>query len=223
MPDIASSSDVLVDSLNRDTMLWPNRAATVIVDILEKLGRSQDDTGLATTFEPVVANESSSEKISRKRTIVHLRDLRPMIDSRLGDAIVKCLVRVVQNRRKAGEEIVLVGTSAMGSNGPLDSLLESSEDSPFRLTVVPPLFNLESFELKAFQAAAPELPKRILNEPPSYHRIAEINFRHIRSMLSRLGRGHMDIIELKDSLEQLRVPGTHIVSEKVLAQAQVQA
>lgn len=224
--DVASTEttagDASIRSFVGETMSWSNRAAGVVVDILDKMGRTKDDKDLATRFETADASSVTGSENSKRRTIVHLRDLRPMMESRLGDAILKCLVRVVQKRRKAGEEIVIVGTSAMGSNGPLDSVLESTEDSPFRLTVVPPLFDMSAAERNGFDAATPPLPRRILNEAPSYGRITEINFRHIRSMLSRLDQGHMDIAELNASLEQLRVPGTHILSEKVLAQDQVQ-
>lgn len=218
----AASHEASIASFAEETMAWPNRAAGVVVDILDKMGRGKDDTDLPTKFESADVSTTTDIESGKKRTIVHLRDLRPMVESRLGDAILKCLVRVVQKRRKAGEEIVVVGTSAMGSSGSLDSLLETSEDSPFRLTVVPPLFDMSAAERSGFDAASPELPRRILNEPPSYGRITEINFRHIRSMLSRLGEGHMDIGVLKTTLEQLRVPGTHILSEKVLAQDQIQ-
>ncbi|OQO12985.1 hypothetical protein B0A48_02449 [Cryoendolithus antarcticus] len=198
-------------------------ASKALVDLASKIGRAKRSKlpfkfG-STTESDVGGNLESS---SNKRTVVHIRDLEAITSSRLGETIIQRLVQAVQKRRRIGEQIVIIATTAQNVEGPIESLLDASEDSPFRLTIIPPLHNMDTNERASFRASAPPIPTGVIFDDPSYPRIVEINMRHIRSMLRRLGQPDLKIRDCTDKLAALRLPGTHILSEKVLNQDMIQ-
>jgi DNA polymerase III delta prime subunit len=210
-----------------DSMPWPVRAGGMVGEIVEKMQSPVAGSGSSNTIPAVelkddTPDQSRSANGERKRTILQIRDLKDILANRLGESIVKRLVRIVQRRRRDGEEVLVIGTTAADVDGPLDSLLDTYEDSPFRLIVVPPLFGMSATERHAYQSSALMPPLRSIYQAPSYDRIANINMRHITGMLNRLGHRSLRTSALEASFKKLTLPGTHILSEKVLPQEQVQ-
>jgi len=210
-------------------MPWSSRVGSLVGDMVNLMGPRKESR--STSGSPVsppfkLENDTPSPKTSesgeRRKTIVHIRDLKQILANKLGESIIKRLVRVVQKRRRAGEEVLIIGTTAEDVNGPLDGLLDAYEDSPFRLIVVPPLFGMTAIEKQAYHSTALPAPLQSIYQAPSYDRIAEVNMRHITSMLRRLGHGELNTSTLEASFKQLYLPGTHILSERVLPQEQVQ-
>ena len=174
---------------------------------------NSEEVDESVTYSNIVMNTQ------RQRTLIHVRDLKEIRRSRLGDAIVKRLVRVVQKRRRSGKEVLVVGTSAESVYGPLESALDESEDSPFRSVIVPPFFAITPADYNNFESTIPPAPKKALDGLANA-RILEINARHIESMLKRL---QPECSESSDASPMpLDLPGTHILGEKVLSFDQVQ-
>nr|POE90664.1 atpase family aaa domain-containing protein 1 [Quercus suber] len=150
----------------------------------------------------------------KRRTIVHIRDLKDVSRSKLGDALLRRLIRTVVKRRKSGEEVLIVGTTAeepglFGSAEP--------DDFPFRTITIPPTPSTAKFDMQRQPVGA-----RLTVEEPGYHRILEINIRHAQSMLNRLRPGNpLDLFEPKDR-SQLQVLGSQGLSQRVLSFDQVQ-
>ncbi|KAM0721550.1 hypothetical protein Q7P37_002475 [Cladosporium fusiforme] len=224
----ASSS--VGEAENVQSIPWSSRAGSMVADVAKNIERIEKTTTAdGPKQQPLIRLEPTSREgveqeesnPARKRTIVQVRDLKQILANKLGESIIKRLVRVVQRRRRAGEEVLVIGTTAADVNGPLDSLLDTYEDSPFRLIVVPPLFDMSTLEQASFQSTALAPPTQSIYEPPAYERIANINLRHVSSMMSRLGHD-LDSRTIEDSFQQLKMPGTHILSEKILPQDQVQ-
>nr|OQO26020.1 hypothetical protein B0A51_08133 [Rachicladosporium sp. CCFEE 5018] len=200
-----------------------SEATKAVVDLASKIGRVKRSKlpfrfGSATASSEV----ASVERSSNKRTVVHIRDLEAITSSRLGETIIQRLVQAVQKRRRIGEQVVIIATTAQNVEGPIESLLDASEDSPFRLTITPPLHNMDTNERASFRASAPPMPTGVIFDDPSYPRIVEINMRHIRSMLRRLSQPDLTIRDCTNKLAALRLPGTNILSEKVLNQDMIQ-
>jgi DNA polymerase III delta prime subunit len=211
---------------NGNSIPWSSRAGGMVGEVVKMMrcpSRGAPDTSIpAVELEDGKAEKTGSAVGERRRTIVHIRDLKQILANRLGESIVKRLVRIVQRRRRDGEEVLVIGTTADDVDGPLDSLLDAYEDSPFRLIVVPPLFGMSATERHAYNSSALPSPVRSIYQAPSYDRIANINMRHVTGMLNRLGHRSLGTSALEASFKQLHLPGTHILSEKVLPQEQVQ-
>jgi len=209
-------------------MPWSSRVGSLVGDLVKLMDSSKEarSSGSADSSPFKLEDDTSSRKTSesgeRRKTIVHIRDLKQILANKLGESIIKRLVRVVQKRRRAGEEVLVIGTTAEDVNGPLDGLLDAYEDSPFRLIVVPPLFGMTAMERQAYHSTALPAPLQSIYQAPSYDRIAEVNMRHITGMLRRLGHGELGTSALEASFKQLYLPGTHILGERVLPQDQVQ-
>nr|POE54210.1 atpase family aaa domain-containing protein 1 [Quercus suber] len=154
-------------------------------------------------------------KPSRKRrTIVHIRDLKDISRSKLGDALLRRLIRTVAKRRRSGEEILIVGTAAEEPSifGSVDP-----DDFPFRTITLPPTPSKAKFDMQRQPIGA-----RLTMEEPGYHRVLEINVRHIQSMFDRLRPGStLDLFDPKVR-SQLQILGSQGLSQKVLPFDQVQ-
>lgn len=153
-----------------------------------------------------------------RRTIVHVRDLKDICSSHKGDSIIRDLVRVVQKRRRTGQEIVIVGTTAQDVGGGRFGSYEASMDE-FRTVTIPPYFNMSKEAIN--QLKMEDLIKTSGNIP-TYRRILEINLRHVQSMLQRLRPGHSIDLFSVQSQTQLRLAGSDVLSQTVLPFDQVQ-
>ncbi|KAK4634982.1 Outer mitochondrial transmembrane helix translocase [Fulvia fulva] len=154
------------------------------------------------------------------RTIVHVRDLKDVCDARMGDAIVRNLVRVVQKRRKAGNAVIIVGTTAQHfGSASFASFGQDTDETEFRSIVVPPFFSMS----KSAQTQLASEGLALENTTDStYRRILEINIRNIQSMLRRLRPGDETDLFSESSLRQLHFAETRTMGQKVMAFDQVQ-
>ena len=173
------------------------------------------------TAEPRPLQDSLGPSEQLSRTIIHVRDLRDIYHSRLGESIVHHLARVVQKRRRSGEEIMIIGTTTQDVPGPFPVPGDHSDDFPFRTVTVPPFFNFLLSDDGDFEAnLTPHFDKTL--DEPSNRRILEINLRHLQSMLRRLQPHEQIDLLTTDAWSQLNLPGMHFLTERVLQLDQVQ-
>lgn len=190
---------------------WRPDVAGLIASLIK--GASQTSTAKESSLilEPSTtesANVSSSE--STKRTIVHVRDLRDIANSRMGDGIIRRLVSVVQKRRRAGQQIVIVGSSCYEPSR-YAALSRALDD--FITVSIPAVFRMSKHDQINFEPSAPTNDNEAI--PPS-SRILEINLRHIQRMLSRLRPGHTVDLFTETSQRQLRF-GDDVLGKKVMS------
>lgn len=161
----------------------------------------------------VTLPEADAEVIpSGKRTIVHIRDLRDIGRTKSGDALIRRLVRSVVRRRKSGENVLIVGTTAREGDV-FDYPRTAPEDAPFRsLTIAPSTSDISMAEMSKHSNGA-----RLTWRPRGYRRILEINVRHIQSMLRRI-RPESDLDFFTPQAKvQLQILNTQGLSQRVLA------
>ncbi|EME48763.1 hypothetical protein DOTSEDRAFT_67714 [Dothistroma septosporum NZE10] len=164
------------------------------------------------------AAESSAAQPTR--TIVHVRDLKDICNSRMGDAIVRNLVRVVQKRRRAGQEVIIVGSTAQDADDAgFANFGQDTDETEFRSIVVPPFFNMAKEEQTRLKSENLALGNATGS---TYRRILEINIRNVQSMLRRLRPGDDTDLFSESSLRQLSFAGSRAMGQKVLAFDQVQ-
>ncbi|KAF8252381.1 AAA-domain-containing protein [Wilcoxina mikolae CBS 423.85] len=115
-------------------------------------------------------------KSSAGKTIVHIRDYRELERTNSGEALLKMLHNIVQDRRREGERILVLGTtsaeedySAYNTYG-IQSLQSRSDESFERIIVVPPVFGPEQTEI--FKSDRDS-------------RIREVNIRHLKGVIRR--------------------------------------
>ncbi|KAK3691893.1 hypothetical protein LTR37_018386 [Vermiconidia calcicola] len=155
------------------------------------------------------------------KTIVHIRDLQDVWSSRLGETVIRRLSKVVRKRRRSGEQIVIIGTTAQDVPGPTLMPGEHLDNFPFRTITLPPFFNFTHIDDAAFDVGSPRLEGKSLSES-EYSRILEINLRHLQTMSRRLSpQSDVDLSSVK-ARKQLDMPGMHFITERVLPLDQVQ-
>lgn len=163
-----------------------------------------------------------SDASSRRRTIIHVRDLRDISNSRIGESIVQALCRVVQKRRQAGEHIMVIGTTAQDTLGPFHLPGDNSHmhEFPLRSITIPPFFKLSFNEMQKVEAGSPSIDTGSLDNP-AHRRIMEINIRHLQTMLRKLRPE--DSVELSaETHDQINLPGMRFLTERVLSADQIQ-
>ena len=214
----------MLRSRRSNASLWLPQTSNSFVDYL---GRTvQHNEAAKTPFTLTTGLRSSSHDTEwtgddRPRTIVHVRDLRDICNSRLGENVIYRLVKAVQKRRRCGEQIIIVGTTAQDAPGPYRTPGDHSDEFPFRSITLPPFLDLSPADLPEFEASSANLPQETLDDP-AYGRILEINLRHLQTMIRRLTPN--EEVDLLDPhlRSQLSLPGTHFLSERVLPLDQVQ-
>lgn len=159
--------------------------------------------------------------MSKPKTIVHIRDLKDITRSRLGDVVIRRLVHLIQKRRWRGESIVIVGTTSQANNNIFMTNPPEADDFPFRTITIPPFFKhpASEFEKLAINTAFTNCSTMA---SPASHRILEINLRHIQNMLRRMRPGYDVDLLATSSRAQMSMQGTQILGEKVLSFDQVQ-
>ncbi len=177
----------------------------------------------ATPISPTFAKSVSPP--SAQRTIVHVRDLQDVHRSDLGAKILQTLVQVVQKRRRGGESVMIVGTSAQDQGMPSGfmssgQIRDKDGGLPFRTISVPPLFKSSVEETKWLDSEvrpATEDVKGVSVYGNEDERIVGINLRHMHAMLSRLRPGQAIDFRASSTLQQLKLRGTMpILGERVL-------
>lgn len=198
---------------------WLPQTAQSLVGYLGKAVQDTESGPSAFTLasEPrSSADGGNSTKDERPKTIVHIRDLRDLCNSRLGETIIHRLVKVIRKRRRSGEQIVIVGTTAQDVPGPFRLAGDQADDFPFRAITVPPFFNFSLADDSDFEVNSSPGAQKSLNDP-AYRRILEINLRHLQSMLRRLRPDdHLNLLSV-EARGQLNMPGMHFLTEKVLS------
>ncbi|KAJ9623397.1 hypothetical protein H2203_005656 [Taxawa tesnikishii (nom. ined.)] len=136
------------------------------------------------SYPDVSKEESVSRKNRGARTIVHLRDLHNLRMTRQGDAIVHRLARIVQQRRKEGEQIIIVGTTADSQYRPLDSS-EEDEENFFTSVTAHHWAKSATHNFPDFLETSRSLANPLVTGG-GYRRLQDINIRNIRNMIRRL-------------------------------------
>ncbi|KAK5712723.1 hypothetical protein LTR15_011715 [Elasticomyces elasticus] len=181
-----------------------------------------DSSGNGTKLEPV-QHTSSNTIQPLQRTIIHLRDLQALNRTELGSKIVASLVKVVQKRRRAGESVMIVGTTS-ASQDPMSLFMASRQDkdTSFRSMTIPPTFKSSPDEAVKLEASIMGGKNAEVVGVGGDDRILAINMRHVRSMLSRLKPGQVPDLRAKSTLEQMKIKGTAALGERVMSLDQVQ-
>ncbi|EME88235.1 uncharacterized protein MYCFIDRAFT_205949 [Pseudocercospora fijiensis CIRAD86] len=149
------------------------------------------------------------------KTIIHIRNLREICHNRLGEAIIRCLVSITQKRRRAGSEVVLVGTSS-AEGFPFISHTPGLND--FREVRVPAVFELSKEDQALYKSSTDET----WAAGPKNPRFLEMNLRHIRRMLETLQPGS-DFDPYSESAQRLLVLGGYDLDREPLSFDRVQA
>ncbi|KAK4903186.1 hypothetical protein LTR27_000114 [Elasticomyces elasticus] len=181
-----------------------------------------NSSGNGTKLEPVQQTSAITVPPSQ-RTIIHLRDLQALNRTDLGSKIVASLVKVVQKRRRAGESVMIVGTTS-ASQDPMSLFMSSRQekDTAFRSMTIPPTFKSSPDEAVKLEASIMGGKNAEVVGTGGDDRILAINMRHIRSMLSRLKPGQVADLRAKSTLEQMKIKGTVALGERVTSLDQVQ-
>ncbi|OMP85388.1 Protein MSP1 [Diplodia seriata] len=143
---------------------------------------------------------------SSQRTIVLINDYKELIATRQGARVLDKITDLVQNRRKEGSEIMIVGTTSSAelvpelSRSAVRSLQAENEESYFRTIVVPlgavslkPSIGVQrsmSERRDSDQMFKDGLPADFFEfETAERKRNEQINIRHIQDMIRRLDPG----------------------------------
>lgn len=188
------------------------------------ISRNLKQPGVPIRLETVTSDSAKVQNAAQsdqRRTIVHVRDLKDICRSRLGDEIIRRLVELVTKRRHAGESVLIVGTTAQEGYGSFAPFTGSPEDVPFRTLQIPPLFMNSPEEDHDMSKTLPRLSHKTLKEPAS-NRILEINMRHIQSMLRRLCPSQPFDLLQENTQNQMSLQSTYLLTEKVLSLDHVQ-
>lgn len=169
----------------------------------------------------VPVSSAASTDTSPQRTVVHVRDLRDITQTHLGDTIVQRLVKAVQKRRRTGEQVIVVGTTAQDVPGPLRMPGDSADDFPFRAVDVPAIATYSSVEHNGLRKTIGKISLKRLGVPAS-RRTLEINLRHLQSMLRRMRPNDSFALLSSEARAQFDIPGTHFLSERILVFDEVQ-
>jgi ATP-dependent 26S proteasome regulatory subunit len=161
------SKELIQDRLNE-------RKLASILEAMVSAGqekRSRQRLSNSTPDDGGAAPRSASDK-----TIIQIRDYRELERTPSGRALLKMLHNIVQDRRREGERITILGTtsneapqSLYTKNG-VRVLQSRSDESLERTIVVPPLFS--------------EAELKVLNNDKAA-RNREVNIRHLRDVIRR--------------------------------------
>ncbi|KAF3388866.1 Spastin [Penicillium rolfsii] len=124
--------------------------------------------------EPSTPETDASKSALSRDTIVHIQDYRDIQSSREGSRVISLLQKVIQDRRRAGSRVMLVGSTSqdLHHSAPQDGsrILQNVFDDNFSKTLV----ITPAMESKAVEKIFAEDQK---------NRTMDINIRHLQSML----------------------------------------
>ncbi|KAK5110219.1 hypothetical protein LTR62_006215 [Meristemomyces frigidus] len=176
--------------------------------------------------EPSASASPATSGEASRSTIIHVRELADLQNSgrsSAGPDIIRCLAQVVEKRRRSGESVVIVGTTAQSAQTSFFMPQSShSREQSFRTISVPPLYLASVAESKTLEAAMSPLSTKTFADAGGYRRILEMNLRHLQSMLRRVRPGQEVDLVGKAAQAQMALQGTYSLGEKVLTQDQVQ-
>ena len=225
IPSLESSFNTMTRFFQMHPRLWQSQASRLLtVHLHSMINPSPNGQGAhKLLLEPKpcepkhIANADHGTPL-----LVHIRDLRDICNSSLGDNIIRRLVKVVRKRRKAGERVVIVGTTAQDVPGPIRLPGDRSDDFPFWTLSVPPIFQqMSRHEMSKLSELSRPIPQQALDDP-GYRRILEINLRHIQAMLRRFNTPPGMDLASREAYSQLNQPGTHSLTERIFSLDEVQ-
>lgn len=190
--------------------------------LVKRIDSPSKDHSVATSIQDDVASTGTPASDFGTRTIVHIRDLEAIRRTPQGEAIVRLLSKVLQRRRKDGQQIVMVGTSASSHSSIFDIDPEEEEESSFRtIQYLGPS--------PAHSATASSLVSALTNHKldrtlakPGYQRLVDINLRNIQSMIRRLGLTASDLLFAPVTRGHMNIPGTWKIGDYALSQDDIQ-
>ncbi|GAB7349034.1 hypothetical protein MBLNU459_g8003t1 [Dothideomycetes sp. NU459] len=186
---------------------------------------AKNESGLSGADKVRVPQATSHDENAGQRTIVHIRDLEPLRETPQGEAIIHRLCRIVQRRRKDGEQIAIIGTSAGIDSKDTRNLEhdEDDEDPHFRLLHFPTTSSIHPVNARGLISTLSPLykPDRTLSKP-AYRRILEINLRNLQDAMRRLGLQMSNKLFHPSTRSHLNIPGTWRLGESVLTQDDIQ-
>ncbi|PIB01400.1 ATPase family AAA domain-containing protein 1 [Cercospora beticola] len=193
---------------------WRPDAAGLLATQIRNSSQQESQGQHSLTVETMDGNNEAPAE-HQECTIVHIRDLRDITVSRVGERIVRRLVSVVQKRRRAGQRIVIVGSSCCDPSD-FVSLPQALDD--FRTLSVPAVFRMSKHDQAEF---VPGTPANDNITMPPYSRILEINLRHIQRMLRSLRPSETIELFTEAAQRQLRL-GDDILAKNVMSFDMVQ-
>lgn len=206
-----AKSDVSYQALSRmwrsSAGCWLPDIAGLIASLVLRASKPDSPHGSSLILEPSgtdLGNVSAND--STERTIVHVRDLRDIVCSRVGEGIIRRLVSVVQKRRRAGQQIVIVGSSCHQVS---NFVLVPQALDDFITISVPAVFRMSKHDQVNFKPTTSAIDNPAT---PPYSRILEINLRHIQRMLNSLRPG--DTVDLFTAPAQRQLRGADDVLSK---------
>lgn len=203
-----------------DSQVRITQATETLVNYLSK---SIEGGKAPLKLESQNAGSAESDPVnSNPRTIIHIRDLKHLTQSQLGDAVVRKLVRIVQKRRRSGESVLVVGTTAQAQNNVFISNASEMEDAGLRtITVPPPRKDTGPIVTSEVPTVEPADSAETLKKP-AHRRILEINLRHTQSMLRRLQPEADHNLLSQEARDQMALQGSHTLTEKALSMDDIQ-
>jgi len=177
-----------------------------------------NDSPASTEISQVTTVDSTL--FSGKATIIHLRDIHLIYETPNGEDIIKTLTKVVRKKQKAGEQIMIVGTSAEFSGEDFTPLSPAEDDE---------LVRDENFISLLYQTSntfgLPVLASTNISTypvQPGYGRLLELNLRSILSTIHKLGFEVSDRIFSEFTRTLLYAPSTQRLSTWALTPIQVE-
>lgn len=183
---------------------------------------AKSESGLSGANKFHVPQETNGTESAGQRTIIHVRDMEPLRNTPKGEAIIHRLCRIVQKRRKDGEQIAIVGTSA--TEGSKFSQHDEDDDDPhFKLLKFPSTSSIHPVNARGLISTLSPLykPDRTLAKP-AYRRIFEINLRNLQDSMRRLGMQTSTKLFHPSTRNHLNLPGTWRLGEYILTPDEIQ-
>ncbi|KAK3675174.1 phenylalanyl-tRNA synthetase alpha subunit, mitochondrial [Recurvomyces mirabilis] len=211
------------DEKSKAVQLGLARAMASWLGINEQAGSSSIKMQSEQTASPLIP---FPDETANRKTIIHVRDLKELQNSSRsgsGPDIIKALVQVVEKRRRRGESVMIIGTTAESAQTSFFMPRPSQQnEQSFRTITVPPLFSATAEELEKLGASMLPISTKTMTDDGAYRRILEMNLRHLQSMLRRLRPGQEVDLLSKSAQAQMSLRGTYVLGEKVLTLDQVQ-
>ena len=153
-------------------------------------------------------------------TIIHLRDIDRISETSQGEIAVERLLKVVAQRRKEGQRVLIVGTAAAITGGVLNPT-DAEAQAAFQSIPYPSGSSELASSLQATRYKEMAAQKKYpINQ--GYRRLVELNLRNIQDTIRRLGVPSSDSLFTEDSRKYIFLPGTHKLGEDVMTPEEIE-
>ncbi|KAL8829374.1 MAG: hypothetical protein Q9170_006191, partial [Blastenia crenularia] len=176
----ASFADSILCASDVKRATWcSNDEGTKFTNQTDEASDNEDSVQKSTPTQ----NASSDRALSPSPLIIQINDYPEICNTQIGGQLMDALHSALQERRKNGQRILLLGTSESGTNDTASlladhiALLEESDVGPMRTILVPPVVHQTTSH---------------------YHeqRVQSINIRHLQDMIRRLASDPQHITDL---------------------------